>query len=97
MVRASWILGLSFIVLTVAFHTTGVVMMAFAGRRIRVGVEKQKLHPLRVILILIGVIGAVAVTLAVLHGLEAMLGRRHMRGLARSARTLMRCSIPWAR
>jgi hypothetical protein len=72
-VRASWTLGLSFIVLTVAFHTTGVVMMAFVGRRIRVRVEKQKLHPLRVILILIGVIGAVAVILAVLHGLEAML------------------------
>jgi hypothetical protein len=72
-VRASWILGLSFIVLTVAFHTTGVVMMAFAGRRIRVTVEKQKLHPFRTIPILIGVIGAVAVILAVLHGLEAML------------------------
>jgi len=72
-VRASWVLGLSFIVLTVAFHTTGVVMMAFVGRRIRVRVEKQKLHPLRVIPILIGIIGAVAVILAVLHGLEAML------------------------
>ena len=72
-VRASWTLGLSLIVLTVAFHTTGVVMMAFVGRGIRVRVEKQKLHPLRVILILIGVIGAVAVILAVLHGLEAML------------------------
>ena len=72
MVGASWTLGLSFIVLTVAFHTTGVVIMAFAGRRIRARVEKQKLHPLRVIAILIGVIGAVAVILAVLHGLEAM-------------------------
>lgn len=73
MVGASWTLGLSFIVLTVAFHTTGVVIMAFVGRRIRARVEKQKLHPLRVIAILIGVIGAVAVILAVLHGLEAML------------------------
>lgn len=73
MVGASWSLGLSFIVLTVAFHTTGVVIMAFVGRRIRARVEKQKLHPLRVIAILIGVIGAVAVILAVLHGLEAML------------------------
>jgi hypothetical protein len=73
LVGASWTLGLSFIVLTVAFHTTGVVIMAFVGRRIRARVEKQKLHPLRVIAILIGVIGAVAVILAVLHGLEAML------------------------
>jgi hypothetical protein len=73
LVGASWTLGLSFIVLTVAFHTTGVVIMAFVGRRIRARVEKQKLHPLRVIAILIGVIGAVAVMLAVLHGLEAML------------------------
>jgi hypothetical protein len=72
LVGASWTLGLSFIVLTVAFHTTGVVIMAFVGRRIRARVEKQKLHPLRVIAILIGVIGAVAVVLAVLHGLEAM-------------------------
>ncbi len=73
MVRASWAVGLSFIVLTVAFHTTGVVMMAFAGRGVRDTVEKQKLHLLRVIPILIGVIGTVALILAVLHGLEAML------------------------
>lgn len=59
--------------LTVAFHTTGVVLMAFVGTRIRVRVEKQKLNPLRVIAILSGVIAAVAVILAVLHGLEAML------------------------
>lgn len=32
MVGASWTLGLSFIVLTVAFHTTGVVIMAFVPR-----------------------------------------------------------------
>jgi hypothetical protein len=72
-VGASWILGLSFILLTVAFHTTAVVLMAFGGRRTRARVEKQKLHPRRIILNLIGVIAAVAVILAVLHGLEAML------------------------
>jgi hypothetical protein len=38
---ASWILGLSLIVVTIAIHTTGVVMMAFGlERRIRVRVEK---------------------------------------------------------
>ena len=71
---ASWILGLSLIVLTIAIHTTGVVMMAFGlERRTRVRVEKYKLDPLRAIPIVIGSIGLVAVILAVLHGLEGML------------------------
>ena len=36
----SWTLGLSLIVLTIAIHTTGVVMLAFGlQRRIRVGAE----------------------------------------------------------
>jgi hypothetical protein len=70
---ASWILGLSLIVLTIAIHTTGVVMMAFGlERRIRVRVEKYKLDPLRAIPIVIGSIGLVAVILAVLHGLEGV-------------------------
>jgi ABC-type antimicrobial peptide transport system permease subunit len=68
---ASWTLGLSLIVLTIAIHTTGVVMMAFGlERRIRVRVEKYKLDPLRAIPAVIGSIGLVAVILAVLHGLE---------------------------
>ncbi|MGB9225022.1 hypothetical protein [Mycobacterium sp.] len=73
LVAASWTLGLLFIVLTVAFHTTAVVMMAFVGTRIRVRVEKQNPHQARVIVILIRVIAAVAVILAILHGLESML------------------------
>jgi hypothetical protein len=40
-VGASWILGLSFILLTVAFHTTAVVLMAFGGRRTRARVESR--------------------------------------------------------
>ena len=45
---ASWILGLSLIVLTIAIHTTGVVIMAFGlERRIRVRVDKHKLDRLR--------------------------------------------------
>jgi hypothetical protein len=71
---ASWILGLSLIVATIAIHTTGVVVMAFGlERRIRVRVEKYKLDPLRAIPIVIAVIGLVAVILAVLHGLEGVL------------------------
>ena len=71
---ASWTLGLSLIVLTIAIHTTGVVMMTVGLQtRIRVRVDKQKLDPLRAIPIVIGHIGAVALILAALHGLEALL------------------------
>lgn len=71
---ASWILGLSLIVVTIAIHTTGVVLMAFRlDRRTRFRVEKYKLDPLRAIPIVISSIGMVAVILAVLHGIEGML------------------------
>ena len=71
---ASWSLGLSLIVLTVAIHTTAVVMMAFGlETRIRVRVDMHKLHPLRAIPIVIGHIGAVSLILATLHGLEGIL------------------------
>ncbi|MDO8835235.1 MAG: hypothetical protein Q7V01_06545 [Vicinamibacterales bacterium] len=71
---ASWVLGLSLIVLTIAIHTTAVVVMAFSMEtRIRVRVEKHTLDPQRAIPIVIGIIGLVAVILAVLHGLEGVL------------------------
>jgi hypothetical protein len=71
---ASWTLGLSLIVLTIAIHTTGVVLMAFGlESRIRVRVDKHKLHRLRAIPIVIGHIGAVALILAALHGVEGVL------------------------
>ncbi len=71
---ASWTLGLSLIVLTIAMHTTGVVMMAFGVEtRIWVRVDKQKLDPRRTIPIVISHIGAVALILAALHGLESAL------------------------
>lgn len=71
---ASWALGLSLIVLTIAIHTTAVVVMAFSlESRIRVRVEKHTLDPQRAIPIVIGTIGLVAVVLAVLHGLEGVL------------------------
>ena len=70
----SWTLGLSLIVLTIAIHTTGVVMMAFGlETRIRVRVDKHKDDPRRAIPIVIGHIGAVALILAALHGLESLL------------------------
>jgi hypothetical protein len=71
---ASWTLGLSLILLTIAIHTTGVVMMAFGlETRIRVRIDKHKDDPRRAIPIVIGHIGAVALILAALHGLESLL------------------------
>lgn len=72
--RASWTLGLSLIVLTIAIHTTGVVLMAFGlEARIRGHVDKYKLDRLRAIPIVIGHIGAIALILAALHGVEGVL------------------------
>jgi hypothetical protein len=71
---ASWSLGLSLIVLTVAIHTTAVVLIAFGlETRIRVRVDMPKLDPRRAIPIVIGHIGAVSLILATLHGLEGVL------------------------
>jgi hypothetical protein len=65
--RESWIWSLSLIVVTIAIHATGVVMMALVGLRIKVRVETRR----RVIPIVIGVIAGAGLLLAVLHGIEA--------------------------
>ena len=71
---SSWTLGLSLIVLTVAIHTTAVVLMAFGlETRIRDRVDKHQPERLRAIPTVIGHIGAVTLILAALHGLEAVL------------------------
>ena len=71
---SSWILGLSLIVLTIAIHTTAVVLMAFGlEARIRVRADKHTPGLRRAIPTVIGRIGAVALILAALHGLEGML------------------------
>ena len=71
---ASWSVGLSLIVLTIAIHTTAVVLMAFGlEARIRVRVDKHNPDRLRAIPTVIGQIGAVALILAALHGLESIL------------------------
>ena len=67
----NWAWGLSLIALTIAIHATGVVMMALVGFRIRVRLETWKLGLRHVIPIVIGVVGAVGLLLAVLHGIEA--------------------------
>ena len=71
---ASWSVGLSLIVLTIAIHTTAVVLMAFGlETRIRIRVDKHKADRLRAIPTMIGHIGAVALILAAMHGLEGVL------------------------
>ena len=71
MENVAWTWGLSLITLTIVIHAMGVVMMALAGFRIRAWLETQKLHLRHVILIVIGIVGAVGLLLAVLHGIEA--------------------------
>ena len=67
-------MGLSLIVLTIAIHTTAVVLMAFGlETRIRVRVDKHKSDGLRAIPTVIGHIAAVALILAALHGLAGVL------------------------
>ena len=71
---SSWILGLSLIVLTIAIHTTALVLVAFGlETRVRARVNKYKPHQLRAIPTVIVHIGAVALILAALHGLEGVL------------------------
>jgi hypothetical protein len=66
-----WIWGLLLIVLTIVIHATGVVMMALVGVRIRIGLETQSLSLRHAVPIVIGVVGALGLLLAVLHGIEA--------------------------
>jgi len=69
----SWSLGLSLIVLTIAIHTTAVVLMAFGlEARIRARVDETP-DLRRAIPTVIVRIGAVALILAALHGLEGVL------------------------
>ena len=71
--RLTWAWCLSLIVLTIAIHSTGVVMLALLGARIRDSVENRPVPPHAAIALVTGLIGAVGLVLAALHGLEAML------------------------
>lgn len=71
MQSVNWTWGLSLIASTIAIHAMGVVMMAIVGLGIRVRLETWNLGFRHVILIVIGVVGAVGLLLAVLHGIEA--------------------------
>ena len=70
---SNWSLGLALIVLTIAIHTTAVVLMAFGlEARIRARVDETP-DLRRAIPTVIVRIGAVALILAALHGLEGVL------------------------
>lgn len=70
----SWGLGLLLIVLTITVHTTAVVLLAFGlEARVRIRVNPGKRDLRRAIPTVIGHIGAVALILAALHGLEGVL------------------------
>jgi hypothetical protein len=78
----SWSLGLSLILLTIAVHTTAVVLMALGlESRFRVKADQQQPAFLRAVLTVIGRIAGVAVLLAALHGFEAVLWASDYRGL----------------
>jgi hypothetical protein len=64
---ASWMWGISLIVVSVTIHAIGVVMMALVGVRIKARVETRK----HVVPIMIGVIAVAGVLLTVLLGMEA--------------------------
>ena len=66
----SWRWGLSLIVLTMTIHSAAVLIMAFAGARIRVQLETRSLHQWNLIAILICATGLIGLLLAVLHLLE---------------------------
>ena len=67
----NWTWGLSLIAGTIAIHAMGVVLMAFVGIGIRARLETRKLALRHLIPITTGIVGAVGLLLAVLHGIEA--------------------------
>jgi hypothetical protein len=67
----NWTWGLALIALTVGIHASGIVSMALVLHSIGIRVESQRLELRRIFVISIGLIGAVGLLLAVLHGIEA--------------------------
>lgn len=69
--QVNWTWGISLIVLTLMVHALGVVMMALPGLRLRHWLGGLHLRPAQKVPIVVGVIAAVGMLLAVLHGIEA--------------------------
>jgi len=70
---ASWTWSLALIVLTTAMHSFGIVVLSLIGVRVHAYLKGQPLHFWQAVMILTMVIGAIGLSLAVLHGLEAAL------------------------
>jgi len=66
----SWRWGLSIIALTIVIHAAAVVMMAFAGVRLRARLETRGVDLWSLIAIQIGAIGVIGLLLIVLHAIE---------------------------
>jgi hypothetical protein len=70
----NWIWGLSLIALTMAIHGSGVLWIALADTSIRARIERRsRLGWRHVSPFFIGLVGAVGLLLAALHGIEAAL------------------------
>jgi hypothetical protein len=70
-VEENWTWGLSLIALTIAIHAAGVATMALVLVDVHHRVASRHLGLRHVFAILIGLIGAVGLLLAILHGIEA--------------------------
>ena len=66
----SWCWGLSIIALTIVIHAAAVVMMAFAGVRMRARLETRGVDLWSLIAIQICAIGVIGLLLIVLHAIE---------------------------
>jgi hypothetical protein len=69
----SWRWGLSLIVLTMTIHSAAVLIMAFAGARIRVQLETRSLHQWNLIAMLICATALIGLLLAMLHSIECVI------------------------
>jgi hypothetical protein len=68
---SAWTWGLCLIVLTTAIHSLGIVLMSILGLRIRAGLMRRRVAFWRGVAMLTGLIAAIGLSLAVLHGIEA--------------------------
>jgi hypothetical protein len=70
---SSWTWGLCLIVLTTAIHSLNIVLMSILDLRIRAGLKRRRVAFWQGVAILTGLIAAIGLSLAVLHGIEAAL------------------------
>jgi hypothetical protein len=70
---SSWTWGLCLIVLTTAIHSLGIVLMSILGLRIRADLERWRVSLWQGVAMLTGLIAAIGLSLAVLHGIKAAL------------------------